>query len=90
MRSVKLASSRRWLISRCYLGANTLKGLTRAFGIMLAIVMIMAPACVVEADGFVGKPAPEIQVEEWINAPERTNLATLRGKVVLLEFWATW
>lgn len=36
-----------------------------------------------------GEVAPEIAVDEWI---EQTplKLADLRGKVVLLDFWATW
>ena len=37
----------------------------------------------------IGKPAPEIEVNEWIKG-EPTTLSALRGKVVLLEFWATW
>lgn len=37
----------------------------------------------------VGKAAPEIAVEEWIMG-EPATLADLRGRVVLLEFWATW
>lgn len=37
----------------------------------------------------IGKEAPEISVKEWINAGPVT-LADLRGRVVLLEFWATW
>ena len=36
-----------------------------------------------------GSAAPEIQVQTWING-EATTLSALRGRVVLLEFWATW
>jgi thiol-disulfide isomerase/thioredoxin len=37
----------------------------------------------------IGQPAPEIAIAQWIGG-EPTNLAELRGQVVLLEFWATW
>ncbi len=36
-----------------------------------------------------GNEAPEISVKEWL-VGEPTSLAELRGRVVLLEFWATW
>lgn len=36
-----------------------------------------------------GSTAPEISVRTWING-EATNLEAMRGRVVLLEFWATW
>jgi thiol-disulfide isomerase/thioredoxin len=36
-----------------------------------------------------GSAAPEISVRTWING-EATTLEALRGRVVLLEFWATW
>jgi thiol-disulfide isomerase/thioredoxin len=39
--------------------------------------------------GLIGRPAPEILVSEWLNTAPLA-LAELRGKVVLLEFWATW
>jgi thiol-disulfide isomerase/thioredoxin len=35
------------------------------------------------------REAPEIEVADWMLG-EATSLAALRGKVVLLEFWATW
>jgi len=41
------------------------------------------------ADGLVGKPAPAWQCQAWINSPT-LELASLRGKYVLLNFWATW
>jgi thiol-disulfide isomerase/thioredoxin len=37
----------------------------------------------------IGEPAPELSVKEWLNS-EPLTLAELKGKVVLLEFWATW
>lgn len=37
----------------------------------------------------VGKPAPDIQVNDWINGDGRTSLADFKGEVVFLELWAT-
>jgi thiol-disulfide isomerase/thioredoxin len=36
-----------------------------------------------------GSAAPEIHVLTWINN-DATTLRSMRGRVVLLEFWATW
>ncbi len=36
-----------------------------------------------------GKPAPALAVSEWTNAKPQT-LADLKGKIVVLDFWATW
>jgi len=36
-----------------------------------------------------GREAPEISVKEWIKGGP-ASLAHFRGRVVLLEFWATW
>jgi thiol-disulfide isomerase/thioredoxin len=38
----------------------------------------------------IGQMAPEISADAWINLKAPTTLAKLRGKVVVLEFWATW
>ncbi|HKO96441.1 MAG TPA: TlpA disulfide reductase family protein [Pyrinomonadaceae bacterium] len=37
----------------------------------------------------IGQPAPELSVKEWING-QPALLEDLKGRVVLLEFWATW
>jgi thiol-disulfide isomerase/thioredoxin len=35
-----------------------------------------------------GKPAPEIVTQAWIGDP--TTIAANRGKVIVVDFWATW
>ena len=42
-----------------------------------------------QLDQLQGKPAPALQTSTWINADPAT-LDQLKGKVVLLDFWATW
>ncbi|MBP7865138.1 MAG: TlpA family protein disulfide reductase [Acidobacteria bacterium] len=37
----------------------------------------------------VGKPAPAVSAGKWINT-EALSLESLKGKVVLLDFWAPW
>ncbi|MGA2029478.1 MAG: TlpA disulfide reductase family protein, partial [Verrucomicrobiota bacterium] len=38
----------------------------------------------------IGETAPEISAKEWINLKEPLTVAALRGKVVVVDFWATW
>lgn len=37
----------------------------------------------------VGKEAPALMVREWVGGPAQ-DLSALRGRVVMLEFWAIW
>ena len=39
-------------------------------------------------DKLEGRPAPEISTDKWIG--DETTLEDCRGKVVVLDFWATW
>ena len=39
--------------------------------------------------GLEGKPAPALEVKNWLG-PKQTPLAQLRGKPVILFFWAHW
>jgi thiol-disulfide isomerase/thioredoxin len=38
---------------------------------------------------FIGKPAPAISPDTWINSSP-LDLEKLKGKVVVIDFWATW
>jgi len=42
-----------------------------------------------KVDALVGKPAPELHFK-WSSRPGLTTLSSLKGKVVVLDFWATW
>ena len=61
--------------------------------VFLAMVAALVAAIVgtpAMADVQVGQPAPEISAKSWFNAPSNLSLAALRGKIVVVEFWATW
>ena len=39
--------------------------------------------------GLIGKPAPEILAKKWLNS-RAIKVNRLKGKVVIVDFWATW
>jgi len=55
-----------------------------------AVAALWPAGVVVAAEPSVGSRAPEVRAQAWLNAQGPTTLAGLRGKVVVVEFWATW
>ncbi|MBA2302474.1 MAG: redoxin domain-containing protein, partial [Acidobacteria bacterium] len=43
----------------------------------------------VDPKSLIGQPAPELKATEWVGSDPQT-LASLKGKVVMLDYWATW
>lgn len=61
----------------------------KTIGIGIAL-LAAASAARAEWNSLLGKEAPSVTVESWINPAEGETLEDLRGRVILLEFWATW
>ncbi|MBE3098497.1 MAG: redoxin domain-containing protein [Planctomycetes bacterium] len=64
-----------------------MKTLTLAF--LAAAMAAGLAAAQARAQGLVGKPAPEIAAQDWLNSPP-LSLQAAKGKIVVVEFWATW
>lgn len=58
--------------------------------ILLTPALALAAASAAPAQLKPGIAAPEISARQWFNEPPGTSLAALRGRVVYIEFWATW
>lgn len=56
----------------------------------LALTLALGLASPLAAQLPVGARAPEIEASAWFNEPAGTSLQDLRGRVVFIEFWATW
>lgn len=68
-----------------------------AIGVVLALLLtsILSPLTPSQAQApsiRIGDTAPEIKLEKLLQAPSdaQTSATSLKGKVVVLEFWATW
>ncbi len=57
---------------------------------ILAVSLVTLAAQVASAQVSVGKDAPEIEAEEWLNIDEPISLADLDGMVVILYFWVSF
>ncbi|MEK7270932.1 MAG: hypothetical protein AAB215_08350 [Planctomycetota bacterium] len=43
-----------------------------------------------KAPSLAGKAAPPFSAKEWVNTKEPLSLEKVKGKLVVLEYWATW
>jgi len=60
---------------------------TAAF--IAAFILASILTCEAGAQPGMGDKAPEINVQNWLNTMP-LSLKALRGRIVVLEFWATW
>lgn len=58
---------------------------------ILVAVLALATALTAMGAPKVGDQAPEINAVKWMNSTgDKVSLADLKGKIVVVEFWATW
>lgn len=56
---------------------------------LATLALLIVPGQARSASEHVGKPAIEINAGTWLNT-QPLKLSALKGKVVVVEFWATW
>ncbi len=78
-------------------GTDEASGILQPLGTALLVLALLfgfafLPKLFGERADVAGKPAPEFSVEAIANVPgkPRLSLSELHGKVVILDFWATW
>jgi thiol-disulfide isomerase/thioredoxin len=70
---------------------TTHPALVAALAFVVVAAALAGPFLFRRRGALVGKPAPDFTLEIVNQAPgDRLHLAELRGKPVLLDFWATW
>ena len=62
----------------------------RKHALIATAALLAATTARAEWNSFQGKPAPTFKVAQWLNACEGDSVEDLRGKLLLVEFWATW
>lgn len=63
----------------------------RSHLLKIAIIVHVFATSVIAQESLIGQAAPELGIEKFLQAPEgEKTLSALKGKVIVLEFWATW
>jgi hypothetical protein len=55
---------------------------------VLALAALGGPA--LRAGVSVGSPAPAVSPSEWLNGKGAVSWSSLKGRLILIEKWATW
>lgn len=63
---------------------------TRCLTVLGALLSFALLPSFAAAGGLVGQKAPTVEPSEWINAKGAVNWQSLRGRLILVEKWATW
>jgi len=87
-KSSRAGADRRSLISRLLL-EEIMGSIFKFFGISTLLLALCVPFAVAKPEDFVGKPAPQFTLKNTMTG-DTVSLEALRGKVVVLDFWATW
>ena len=63
---------------------SSLRAVVATSAVLLGVAVIAE-----EKHALIGKDAPEIKADGWLNS-KGVTLKDLKGKVAVVEFWATW
>jgi peroxiredoxin len=58
--------------------------------LLLAVCVLVPAVAFGVGKQLVGQKPPEIEIKEWLNTSEEYTLEKLKGKIVIMDFWATW
>lgn len=76
-------------LRRCAYGGIVKDTRNKIIFITLGLLLLFSDLCLAHVPPEVGKPAPKIEISDWINGRiEGDN--PLAGKTIILDFWATW
>jgi len=59
-------------------------------GVAVAILVTLQARRPKTPNEFSGLPLPPLEVDGWINTEKPLTAADLQGKIVLVDYWATW
>ncbi len=65
-------------------------GLLFVVGVAAVILLTIQSRRPKPANVYAGLPLPPLRVSGWINAEKPLTPADLAGKIVLVDYWATW